>query len=615
MSVIYRALRNLERHETSRNRGLLHDARLKLESGHKKVAERIRPNTTHRTTAQSGQPSTTATPKNSGALAEQLQDKFKNLTEKISNWQAKQNKEPPSSPKPEKKPVLTEKISAYFNSSGRSGSSGSSGSSADHKKKTVGAGKHLTPIIKKLVDRSKRAKIKAPAPQPLPASDKKKSLVPILLATLLVVVIGCGAILYTQGGDGISEVNMASLQDQFGQYGDGGWMGYLMQIEQMIQPVTDTMALLVAQFWPGEEAPPIPMGLELENRFQKPPGSPGLPGSQERAARFQGTRQPVGPTGPAGSTSRLSGSNRAKPSGPLAGPPRPSMGPPGLNQSKQASGMRPTLEMENWDKTAAMRPTLEMENWDATAPERPTLEMEKTQAEVKPPPPNPKHRTLPKPSSKLGPKPGPKYGPTPHKQAKVALQLEQSGGKDAAKLKEQQRLTPEKKTPEKKSVTPAVAVQTSKQAQKPPPMPRNADHKKTLAKAAPPVPQESIKKRAERSYTIPQMIGKLRESIAKNNEQKVNRWLDTLETVKQSDDPYLLNMRAYWYITRQDYNKAEIYLKQVLLGNSDDLEAGINLAIVEAHTNRADEAQQRLHILSQRYPNESRLQYVLNTLR
>lgn len=92
-------------------------------------------------------------------------------------------------------------------------------------------------------------------------------------------------------------------------------------------------------------------------------------------------------------------------------------------------------------------------------------------------------------------------------------------------------------------------------------------------------------------------------------------WLKALELTKRPNDPYLLNMRAYWHMTQREYPEAEIYLKRVLLQNADDLEAGLNMAIVEANTHRTDDAQQRLQLLSQRYPSESRLQYVLNTLR
>lgn len=133
--------------------------------------------------------------------------------------------------------------------------------------------------------------------------------------------------------------------------------------------------------------------------------------------------------------------------------------------------------------------------------------------------------------------------------------------------------------------------------------------------------EKSVEKRVvmsdsqENGLTVSEMVSELRKSMAQNDGDKVNAWLDTLTKIKKPDDPYLLNMRAYWHMTRQEYREAEIYLNQVLLGNATDLEAGLNLAIVEADTNRREKAQQRLHALSQHYPNESRLQYILNNLR
>ena len=114
---------------------------------------------------------------------------------------------------------------------------------------------------------------------------------------------------------------------------------------------------------------------------------------------------------------------------------------------------------------------------------------------------------------------------------------------------------------------------------------------------------------------IAQMVIRLEKAIAQGDSIEVGALFDALSLVKQADDTYLLNMRAYWHMTQREYAKAEIYLKQVLMRNSEDLEAGLNLAIIEAHTNRTEDAQQRLHLLSQRYPTESRLHYVLNTLR
>ena len=152
------------------------------------------------------------------------------------------------------------------------------------------------------------------------------------------------------------------------------------------------------------------------------------------------------------------------------------------------------------------------------------------------------------------------------------------------------------------------------------PLPMEQEKPLALAKTqADSQPQEAVetslsKSRKERDE-IAQMVTHLGQAIAQGDTIKVGELLDALSLVKQANDAYLLNMRAYWYMTQQEYDKAEIYLKQVLMRDSEDLEAGLNLAIIEAHTNRKKDAQQRLHLLSQRYPTESRLHYVLNTLR
>ena len=95
----------------------------------------------------------------------------------------------------------------------------------------------------------------------------------------------------------------------------------------------------------------------------------------------------------------------------------------------------------------------------------------------------------------------------------------------------------------------------------------------------------------------------------------VNRLFKKLEAAKAPEDPYIANMYAYLYITQGKHAEAEKLLKRLLSNNANDMEAGMNLAVVEMRTGRMAAAKQRLQTLVRLYPDEARLQSFVNSLR
>jgi len=77
--------------------------------------------------------------------------------------------------------------------------------------------------------------------------------------------------------------------------------------------------------------------------------------------------------------------------------------------------------------------------------------------------------------------------------------------------------------------------------------------------------------------------------------------IDRLTQFKGEESPYLLKLRAVWHMREGDYASAAFLLTSVLEKEKDDLEAGINMAIIEIKTHRMDEARKRLAALREIY--------------
>ena len=109
----------------------------------------------------------------------------------------------------------------------------------------------------------------------------------------------------------------------------------------------------------------------------------------------------------------------------------------------------------------------------------------------------------------------------------------------------------------------------------------------------------------ERSLKISRLVERIHKYIKVGNICLTEKYLRELETLKGKDNTYVLNLRAFWCLTRQDYESTTSFLKKVLDKNERDLEAGINMAIVEIKTKRFQQAEERLKGLREIYPENT----------
>lgn len=101
---------------------------------------------------------------------------------------------------------------------------------------------------------------------------------------------------------------------------------------------------------------------------------------------------------------------------------------------------------------------------------------------------------------------------------------------------------------------------------------------------------------------INRLVSKIEESIAEGHMDDAEALIDELAVLKEEEDSYVLKLRAFWHMRQGDFQASASYLTAVLAKEQDDLEAGINMAIVEIKTHQLDKARKRLAKLREIYP-------------
>lgn len=134
-------------------------------------------------------------------------------------------------------------------------------------------------------------------------------------------------------------------------------------------------------------------------------------------------------------------------------------------------------------------------------------------------------------------------------------------------------------------------------------------------RASGPIPSEPLSAgegrdaRAERIYQVNlekaakvgRLVSRIEKSMKEGDLDDAKALIDQLTQFKGEGSPYLLKLRAVWHMRQRDYASAASLLTRVLEKEKDDLEAGINMAIVEIKTHRLDEARKRLAGLREIY--------------
>ncbi len=110
-----------------------------------------------------------------------------------------------------------------------------------------------------------------------------------------------------------------------------------------------------------------------------------------------------------------------------------------------------------------------------------------------------------------------------------------------------------------------------------------------------------------RVVQVSRLTAEARDAMRAGRPDDVAAALDRLTEIRGDNDPFVMKMRAYWAIEEDRLEEARALLHDVLEARPGDLEAEINLTIVEARLGEAADARRRAHRLLARHPGDPKV--------
>ena len=109
----------------------------------------------------------------------------------------------------------------------------------------------------------------------------------------------------------------------------------------------------------------------------------------------------------------------------------------------------------------------------------------------------------------------------------------------------------------------------------------------------------------EKSARICRLVATFREAILTKDNTRIETIINELALLKGERSDYVIKLKAFWRMKRGDYGPAYSLLNSLLQKNENDLEAGINMAVLEIKMNRLDQAGKRLERLRALYQDNA----------
>lgn len=134
------------------------------------------------------------------------------------------------------------------------------------------------------------------------------------------------------------------------------------------------------------------------------------------------------------------------------------------------------------------------------------------------------------------------------------------------------------------------------------------DHKKPILQ------QQHQAKRATRHLKIARLVDEIHGAIRTGEVAQAARLLDKLVQLKGANDSFVTKLKAFSYIKQSRLEEARSLLTRVLSIDADDLEAGLNMAVIDIKSGRYEEARSRLTELQAIYPEKDQVAIYLKQL-
>ena len=134
------------------------------------------------------------------------------------------------------------------------------------------------------------------------------------------------------------------------------------------------------------------------------------------------------------------------------------------------------------------------------------------------------------------------------------------------------------------------------------------DHLKPMRK------QQQQASRATRHLRIARLVDEILSAIRTDEVERASKLLNQLVQMKGPKDPFVSKLRAYSFIRQSRLEEARSLLTEVLSRNADDIEAGLNMAVIDIKSGRYREARSRLTSLQAIYPEQDQVAIYLEQL-
>ncbi|MBF0124124.1 MAG: tetratricopeptide repeat protein [Magnetococcales bacterium] len=117
-----------------------------------------------------------------------------------------------------------------------------------------------------------------------------------------------------------------------------------------------------------------------------------------------------------------------------------------------------------------------------------------------------------------------------------------------------------------------------------------------------------------RMVRVSKLVRDIHQAITGRQKEAVERGLQELEAIRGEQDAFVLNLWAYWFLVQEDYDHAGAVLRRVLSKRANDLEASVNMVVLEVKTKQFEAARSRLAAMLELYPTDERLRHLQQSL-
>ncbi|RLF54482.1 MAG: hypothetical protein DRN37_10195 [Thermoplasmata archaeon] len=118
----------------------------------------------------------------------------------------------------------------------------------------------------------------------------------------------------------------------------------------------------------------------------------------------------------------------------------------------------------------------------------------------------------------------------------------------------------------------------------------------------------------DKSARICRLVSRIQRAIDAGDRAEVDALIEQLATLKGEGNKYVLKLRAFWHIKQEEYDSASSLLTSLLQMDENDLDAGINMAVLEIRMQKLDQARRRLLRLRHIYQDNTLIQGLLQQI-